>query len=383
MLPAFILKNARIFDGQSFLAPGFSVVVKPPHIVAITTHPPSHLPAVDLSNKVIAPGFVDLQVNGGGGQYASLDPSESSFEQILNAHLKHGTTSLLLTIISSATNTRQEALKTLKKIASKEHSLLAGAHLEGPFLNPAKKGAHHEPWLQPPDSELLKQMAEEGEGIVRAMTVSPELFTPGNLDILLETGWVISAGHTNASYESAMSFFDHGGRMATHLFNTMPPVSGREPGIVTAIFEHPSARAGIIADGNHVHPAAIRLAHRVMGNRLFLISDATFLGQKGGDVYFGPTTFRMKDGVCYNQEGKLAGSSISLADAVRYCITEVGMKEADALRMATYTPASVLGESHRIGRLGKGMLANMVVLNDEWEPEKIYFEGQEVADGND
>ncbi|WP_016776540.1 N-acetylglucosamine-6-phosphate deacetylase [Anaerophaga thermohalophila] len=378
MLPSFILKNGRIFDGRSFLSPGFSIVVKPPHILGITTHPPSHLPSIDLEGKVVAPGYIDLQVNGGGGKYASLDPSEKSFRQILNTHLAHGTTSLLLTIISSATDTRKNAIETIRKIMAKEQSLLMGGHLEGPFLNPSKKGAHHEPWLQPATPSLLKEITGEGHEVIKAITVSPELFTSGNLDVLMETGWILSAGHSNASYETAMSFFDHGGRMATHLYNTMSPISGREPGIITAIFEHPSARAGVIADGHHVHPAAIRLAHRVMGDRLFLISDATFLGQKDGEVYFGPTTFRMKNGICYNQEGKLAGSSISMAQAVQYCIKEVGLPQAEALRMASFTPAAVMGQTHRIGRIGKGVLANMVVLNDDWMPETVYYEGEEV-----
>jgi N-acetylglucosamine-6-phosphate deacetylase len=378
MSPSFILKNGRIFDGRSFLSPGFSIVVRPPRILAITTHPPTHLPSIDLENKVIAPGYIDLQVNGGGGKYASMEPSVGSFEQILNAHLKHGTTTILLTITSSATNTRHQAIETIRRIMSKEQSLLAGAHLEGPFLNPAKKGAHHEPWLQPPSPSLLKEIISEGNDVVKAMTVSPELFTSDNLDAMLETGWILSAGHSNASFASAMSFFDHGGQMATHLFNTMPPISGREPGIVAAIFEHHGVRAGIIADGHHVHPTAIRLAHKIMGDRLFLVSDATFLGQKDGAVYFGPTTFSMKNGICYNQEGKLAGSSISLSRAVQYCITEVGIPEADALRMATYTPAAVLGETHRIGRLGKNMMANMVVLGEDWLPEKVYYEGEEL-----
>ena len=378
MSPSFILKNGRIFDGRSFLSPGFSIVVRPPYILALTNHPPTHLPSIDLEGKVIAPGFIDLQVNGGGGKYASMDPSEKSFRQILDAHLKEGTTSLLLTITSSASNTRRDALDITRTIMEKEQSLLAGVHLEGPFLNPSKKGAHHEPWLQPPSPSLLKQITEEGNGVVKAMTVSPELFTSGNLDILLETGWILSAGHSTASYESTMSFFDHGGHMATHLFNTMTPISGREPGMITAIFEHRGARAGIIADGHHVHPAAIRLAQKVMGERLFLVSDATFLGQKDGEVYFGPTTFRMKDGICYNQEGKLAGSSISIGQAVRYCITHAGISEADALRMATFTPASILNATDRIGLLRKGMMANMVILGEDWMPEKIYFEGEEI-----
>jgi N-acetylglucosamine-6-phosphate deacetylase len=346
MSPSFILKNGRIFDGRSFLSPGFSIVVRAPSILAITTHPPTHLPSIDLEGKVVAPGFIDLQVNGGGGKYASLDPSEKSFRQILNAHLKEGTTSLLLTITSSASNTRRDALDINRSIMGQEQSLLAGAHLEGPFLNPSKKGAHHEPWLQPPSPALLKQIKEESRDAVKAMTVSPELFTSGNLDILLDTGWILSAGHSTASYESAMSFFDHGGHMATHLFNTMTPISGREPGMITAIFEHQGARAGIIADGHH--------------------------------VYFGPTTFRMKDGICYNQEGKLAGSSISIAQAVRYCITRAGIAEADALRMATYTPASILNATDRIGLLRKGMLANMVILGENWEPEKVYYQGEEI-----
>jgi N-acetylglucosamine-6-phosphate deacetylase len=175
-----------------------------------------------------------------------------------------------------------------------------------------------------------------------------------------------------------MSFFDHGGHMATHLFNTMPPISGRNPGIVTAIIEHQGARAGIIADGHHVHPAALRLAQKVMGERLYLVSDATFLGQKDGEVYFGPTTFRMKDGICYNQEGKLAGSSISIGQAVKYCITGAGISEVDALRMATYTPASILKATDRIGRLRKAMLANMVILGQNWEVENVYYEGELV-----
>ncbi|WP_234408317.1 N-acetylglucosamine-6-phosphate deacetylase [Marinilabilia salmonicolor] len=336
------------------------------------------MPSIDLQGKVVAPGFIDLQVNGGGGKYTSLEPSEKSFHQIANAHLQKGTTSMLLTIITSAEDTRQKALSIMHSIMEKEQSLLAGAHLEGPFLNPSKKGAHHEPWLQPPTPALLKQISDEGGNVVKAITVSPELFTSANLDILLETGWILSAGHTTASFESAMSFFDHGGHMATHLFNTMPAITGREPGIVTAIFEHQGARAGIIADGHHVHPAAIRLAQKVMGDRLFLVSDATFLGQKDGEVHFGPTTFRMKDGICYNQEGKLAGSSISIGQAVQYCITKAGISDVDALRMATFTPASILKATDRIGRLRKGMLANMVILRENREVEKVYYEGELV-----
>jgi N-acetylglucosamine-6-phosphate deacetylase len=378
MLSAFILKNGHIFDGRSFLSPGFSLVVRPPYILAITPHPPKHLPSIDLQGKVIAPGYVDLQVNGGDGKYVSLDPSVNSVKQIMNAHLKNGTTSLLLTVNSPDANTFKEAFETVRIIMQKQHPLLAGVHLEGPFLNPDRKGAHHEPWLQSPTSELLQQIIEEGQGVVKVITVSPELFTSDNLDILLETGWVVSAGHSNASYESAMSFFDHGGQMGTHLFNTMPPVKGREPGLVTAIFEHLGAKAGIIADGQHVHPAIIRMAHRIMGERLFLISDATFLGEKDGEVHFGPNTFRMKDGVCYNQEGKLAGSSISLSKAVQYCIKDVGISETDALRMATYTPATVLGVTKLIGRLGKGTLANMIVLDDNWLPEKVFCNGEDM-----
>lgn len=378
MSPAFILKNGRIFDGRSFLSPGFSVVVRPPHILAITPHPPSHLPSIDLQGKVIAPGFIDLQVNGGGGKYTSLEPSEKSFRKILTSHLREGTTSMLLTIITSADETRRQAIGSMQVIMEKNQSLLAGAHLEGPFLNPSKKGAHHEPWLQLPTPDLLKQISEEGGDTIKVITVSPELFTSGNLDILLDTGWIISAGHTTASYESAMSFFDHGGLMATHLYNTMPSLKGREPGIVSAIFEHQGAKAGIIADGHHVHPAALRLAQKVMGDRLFLVSDATFLGQKDGEVHFGPTTFRMKDGICYNQDGKLAGSSISMGQAVQYCITKAGLSDVDALRMATFTPASILKATDRIGRLRKGMLANMVVLGETWDVEKVYYEGELV-----
>ncbi len=378
MSPAFILKNGRIFDGRSFLSPGFSIVVRPPHILAITPHPPSHLPSIDLQGKVIAPGFIDLQVNGGGGKYTSLEPSEKSFRQILNSHLREGTTSMLLTIITSADETRRQAISSMQAIMEKNQSLLAGAHLEGPFLNPSKKGAHHEPWLQLPTPDLLKQVSEEGSDTIKVITVSPELFTSGNLDILLDTGWVLSAGHTTASYESAMSFFDHGGLMATHLFNTMPSLKGREPGIVTTIFEHQGAKAGIIADGHHVHPAAIRLAQKVMGDRLFLVSDATFLGQKDGEVHFGPATFRMKDGICYNQDGKLAGSSISMSRAVQYCITKAGISETDALRMATYTPASILKATDHIGNLRKGVLANMVVLGENWDTETVYYEGEPV-----
>jgi N-acetylglucosamine-6-phosphate deacetylase len=378
MSPSYILKNGRIFDGRSFLSRGFSLVVRPPYILAITPHPPTHLPSIDLQGKVIAPGYVDLQVNGGGGKYASLDPSENSVTQIMNAHLKNGTTSLLLTVTSTGINRLKEAIETVRTIMQKQHPLLAGAHLEGPFLNPDKKGAHYEPWLLSPTSELLQQIVEEGRDVVKVITISPELFTSENLDILLETGWIVSAGHSNASYESSMSFFDHGGQMGTHLFNTMAPVEGREPGLVTAIFEHPGAKAGIIADGHHVHPAVIRMAQRIMGERLFLISDATFLGEKDGEVHFGPDTFRMKDGICYNQAGKLAGSSISLSKAVQYCIQKAGISETDALRMATYTPATVLGATKLIGRLAKGTFANMIVLDENWLPEKVYNKGEDI-----
>jgi N-acetylglucosamine-6-phosphate deacetylase len=379
MQSSYLLSNGRIFDGREFLSDEFSVLVEPPFVASVTKRPPANLPVIDLQGKILTPGYVDLQVNGGGGSYVSLQPSPESFDEILKAHLSQGTTSMLLTLTTSTPELREAVINSAKQNVNNHPSLILGIHLEGPFLNPKKKGAHNEPWLQKPSPQLIREMKRASGDLVKVMTVAPELLSPADLEALIETGWVLSAGHSNASYEEAQRFFDGGGTMATHLFNTMPSIKGREPGLMASVFEHPNVAAGIITDGHHVHPASIRLAWRNLKERLFLVSDAIFLGQSDGEVHFGYSTFRMENGTCYNLEGRLAGSSIAMAQGVQYCITRAGLPVADVLRMATYTPAKMIQESHRVGQIADGRIANMLVLNEQYLPERIFFEGKEIT----
>ncbi len=373
------LKNALFFDGQKWVSNKILLLEGTKIKKWLSSLP--DIPdgeVLNLTGKLVVPGFVDLQVNGGDSAYVTQCHTGEEIERIVAIHKKHGTTSLLLTAITSPTKDLLELFQLIRSLQIEKRSDILGVHLEGPFLSMEKRGAHSEKLLQKPDLSVLRELVTEGKGIVKEMTVAPELFSVEELDYLFSTGWLISIGHSDASYETAFDFLNRGGKVATHLFNAMSQMKTREPGVVGAVLSHPKVYAGVIADGNHCHKASIKIAGKLLGERLFLVSDSSFLGPKDGELTFDGNVFHLVDGKCLDSRGHLAGSSIALADAVKYCVNEIGLEPQKVLRMASSIPAKVMGIDHLVGQLNPGYLANIAVLNPDYSVSQVIYEGRIV-----
>lgn len=312
---------------------------------------------------LLCPGFVDLQINGAFGADVGADPEAI---RTLAARLPAtGVTSFLPTLISSPPERYEEFFAALEKGAAEKGARVLGAHLEGPFLAPERKGAHDPANLRPIDLGLLRELLRSGR--VRLMTLAPELENSLEaIEILVGEGVVASAGHTEATYEEISRAADAGLRLGTHLYNAMRPLAHREPGTVGALLTQDRIRTGIIADGVHVHEAAVRLAHQAKGPEgLVLVTDAMeAAGMPPGDYELGGRRVRLQDGAVRLPNGTLAGSALTMDEAVRNAVRFLGVSLAQAVRMAAETPAAAL-RLNRQGRIAVGCDADFVLLDEE------------------
>lgn len=339
--------------------------------------PPESAKEIDASGYTLAPGFFDLQLNGGFGKDFTLDPE--SIWEVAAKLPRYGVTTFLPTIITSPRDTIEHAQDVFLKGPPTGFSGATplGLHIEGPFLNPLKKGAHNPDYLQPPDPEMVANWSPENG--VRLVTLAPEL--PGALDliqILVLHGVRVSAGHSMADYEQAKRGFAAGVRYGTHLFNAMPPIGHREPGLIGALFDNELLTVGLIADGIHVHPAMVRLSWGILGDgRLNLVSDAmTALGMPPGSYTVGDFTVFVDESTARLADDTLAGSILSLDQALRNLIQFTGCTLTEALATITTTPATFLGVSGQRGRLEIGHLADVVLLTPDLEVEMTIAGGQ-------
>jgi N-acetylglucosamine-6-phosphate deacetylase len=333
---------------------------------------------VDASGRTVCPGFVDLQVNGGGGALLTAEPTRETVARMCAAHVRFGTTALLPTAVTSSETQMARALAAVAAAVDDQPggARVLGAHLEGPFINPLRKGAHDERFIAAPDLALFERLAAASGGTLRLITVAPEL--PGALELYAaarRAGVAVSIGHTDATYEEARAAIGAGASFATHLFNAMRPVHQREPGVIAGLLEAEIA-TGLIADGVHVHPALLALAAREKGERAVLVTDA--MSPVGSDetsfsLYGGEVVVR--DGSCYTKDGVLAGSALSMDRAVRTMIERAGVPLLDAVRMATAAPAAVLGLEREIGVLRRGARADVVVCDRDVNVERVFVGG--------
>jgi len=376
-MATLILKNARVFTGTAVL-PGASVVLAGGRIQAVAPadFAPPDAEYLDLRGQWLVPGLVDLQLYGGSRQFLNEQPTADTVRHLLETHRRNGTTTVLPTLYSTSFEVIRRAIRAVRHVRAEHPFGVAGLHVEGPFLNPEKRGAHSAAYVRPPSQPELTDLLIAGSDVVRILTLAPEMFTPEQLDWLGRTPFLLSAGHTNATYRQATDAFNAGVPLATHLYNAMRGFEGREPGVVGAIFDHPTVRASIIADGFHCDYAAVRLAHRLLGDRLFLISDATFANPPRPALDFEDFIIRYHAGRYTNQEGRLAGSAITLLDAVRNCIRHVGLKPEEALRMASTVPAEIIGLGDQLGKIEPGYVANLVVLDSDWQCRRVFVEGR-------
>jgi N-acetylglucosamine-6-phosphate deacetylase len=323
--------------------------------------------------SLLAPGFVDLQVNGGDGVLFNDAPTPAGLRRIADAHALLGTTSLLPTLISANREIRRKALDA---VASGVPGV-RGIHIEGPFIAPARRGIHPAESLSNLTSDDLGELTGAC-AVPRLLTVAPEIVPPHAISALVEAGVIVSIGHTDAAETAVRASLDAGATLATHLFNAMSPFAPRAPGAVGAILDHATVCAGMIADGYHVHPAAMRLAHRVLGpDRLFLVSDAmpTVGCDAAAEFRLGGEIITLRQGRLTSAAGTLAGAHLSMADSVRYAVRGAGIPLPDALRMATATPADGLGLRQH-GRIRVGARADFVALDATLRVTAVWRDGE-------
>jgi N-acetylglucosamine-6-phosphate deacetylase len=342
-----------------------AVVIRDGKIDAVLREPRSG----DLPSKhrefagLLCPGFIDLQINGAFG--ADIGPDPDAIKTLVAKLPATGVTSFLPTLISSPPERYEEFFTALEEGTALEGARVLGAHLEGPFLAPERKGAHDHANLRPVDLGFLRELLRSGK--VKLMTLAPELPNSlGATELLQEEGAAASAGHTEATYDEVARAADAGLRLGTHLYNAMRPLAHREPGTVGALLTHDRIRTGIIADGVHVHEAAIRLAHRAKGSEgLILVTDATeAAGMPPGDYELGGRKVRLEDGAVRLPDGTLAGSALTMDEAVRNAIRFLGVSLTQAARMAAETPAAALNLDGK-GKIAVGCDADFVLLDEE------------------
>jgi N-acetylglucosamine-6-phosphate deacetylase len=332
--------------------------------------------SVDLAGQLLLPGFIDVQVNGGGGVLFNDDPSPESIRAIGVAHRRFGTTGFLPTLISDDLDTIGRAIAAVQSALDAGMPGVLGIHIEGPFLNWARRGVHDSKHLRTLDgaSVALLSRLRGGRTVV---TLAPEMTTPEIVAKLTAGGILVSAGHSEASYAETTAAIAHGLRGFTHLFNAMARLEARDPGIVGAALYDQNTWCGIIVDGHHVDPVMLKIALRCKRHdRFMLVSDAMpAVGSPEPSFVLQGRTIRVVDGICRDENGTLAGTALDMAAAVRNAVGLLGLEVAEAARMASEYPAEFLGLGHELGRIAPGYRANLVLLDDELHVQKTWIEG--------
>ncbi|HHX8278562.1 TPA: N-acetylglucosamine-6-phosphate deacetylase [Vibrio diabolicus] len=373
----YALSNCKIYTGSDVLT-DHAVIIENDLIQSIVpvTELPQGIEVKDLAGANLSPGFIDLQLNGCGGVMLNDAITPETMQIMHEANLKSGCTSFLPTLITSSDEDMRTAISAAREYHNQYQNQSLGLHLEGPYLNVAKKGIHNVDFIRPSDENMIDLICANAD-IIAKVTLAPEQNDPEHIARLKAAGIVVSIGHTNATYAEARKGFEAGITFATHLFNAMTPMVGREPGVVGAIYDTPDVYAGIIADGFHVDYANIRIAHRIKGEKLVLVTDATapaganidhfiFVGKK---VYY-------RDGKCVDENGTLGGSALTMIEAVQNSVEHAGIALDEALRMATLYPATAIGVEDRLGRVRKGMVANLTIFDRDFKVKATVVNGQ-------
>jgi N-acetylglucosamine-6-phosphate deacetylase len=353
----------RVFDGTA-VADNAAVIVEGPRILAVVPADavPANMPQHALPDGAcLVPGFIDVQVNGGGDVLFNDEPTPDGIRAIAAAHRRHGTTALLPTLITDTPETMLSALEAVETLVDKEPSIL-GIHLEGPFLSPQRPGVHAVRHIRTPSNHDLALLTAQRRSVT-VVTLAPERVPAGFIRALAGAGVRVCLGHSMATYAETRAAMAEGLSGFTHLFNAMPGLGSRDPGPIAAALESESTWFGMIVDGVHVHPAMLRLALRGLA-RPVLVTDAMppTGGKRMGFTLYGEDIM-VEDGRCARKDGTLAGSVLDMASALRNCVRLLHVPLETALRFVSINPAEFLGLGHWLGRLAPGYRADMVALD--------------------
>ena len=376
------LLNGRVLTDEG-LADGLAVLIDGARIAAVTTADDPRVrtaQAHDLRGSILAPGFIDCQVNGGGGVLFNDAPTVDTVRRIAAAHRRFGTTGLLPTLISDDAQVMHAAVRAVAAAIAQGAPGVLGIHLEGPFLSPHRRGIHDAAKFRLADAADLDLLGAADAGRV-LLTVAPEQVPAATLQQLAARGVIVAAGHTAATYEQTRAALQAGMRGFTHLYNAMSPLQSREPGVVGAALEDPASWCGIIVDGHHVHPAALRvaLAAKPRG-KIFLVTDAMPPVGSAQDTFrLNGETITCRDGLCTNAAGTLAGSALDMITAVRNTVETLHVPLEEALRMASEYPAAFLALERSHGRIVAGYAADLVALGDDLAVTATWCAGQFAA----
>ncbi|WP_432713767.1 N-acetylglucosamine-6-phosphate deacetylase [Pedobacter sp.] len=325
---------------------------------------------IDAQGQYLSPGFIDLQIYGSGGNLFSAYPTVETLRQMDADLISKGTTGFLACLATNTMEVFYQAIDAAKAYR-KDAKAFIGLHLEGPFLNPKRRGAHIESLICKAELQEVKKLITYAEGTVKMMTLAAELQDEEVIQYLLQQGIILSLGHSDATFEEANAAYAQGFSTTTHLFNAMPSIHHRAPNLPVAVLNHPTAMASVIADGHHVHFEVVKMASQLMKERLFLISDAV------STCHIGPYQHRLKDGKFVTADGTLSGSNITMLNAVCNCVQHCSIPISMAINMASLQPSKLLKKEASSGSIAVGKAADLLLFNDDFKLQRAFVAGVE------
>lgn len=366
----------KFYTGKVLIIDGERIVDIIPQEELTTTY--GNIETIDAENAYVTPGFIDLQLNGCGGVLFNDDISLETLDTMHKTNLKYGCTSFTPTLITTGDENIEKALELVKGIENKGKYGVVGLHIEGPYISLQKKGIHNPKFIRKADEAMIDKMIEAGKENVRIVTLAPENTDKKIISKLNAAGIHVAVGHSNATYEQVKEKEGFGITLATHLYNGMSSFNHREPGVVGAVFDS-DIKAGVIADGFHCHYSAIKSAIKVMGERLYLVTDA--VAPVGTDMeyfYFEGNKVFYKDGKCFGEDGTLGGSALTMDAGVRNLVKYCDITLEEAVRMATLYPAKAVNIDNEYGKLQPGCFADIVFLDKHLRLKKVIAKGELV-----
>jgi N-acetylglucosamine-6-phosphate deacetylase len=377
-----VLVNARVLAGDAFLE-GHAVLIRNGRILDVVPEDDARCAQArreDLGGARLLPGFIDIQVNGGGGMLFNDAPAVETIRGIACAHRRFGTTGFLPTLISDDLAVVERGIGAVRQAMEAGVPGVLGIHIEGPFLSPERRGIHNAAKLRTLEPAAVRLLSSLGTGRT-LVTLAPEAATPELIGALVKAGVIVSAGHTNASYAQVQAALAQGLSCFTHLFNAMSQITAREPGVVGAALDDPHSWCGIIVDGEHASPVVLRIAMRAKpGRRFVLVTDAMpSLGTRARTFQLQGRTITVKGHSCLDEDGRLAGSNIDMASCVRNTVRLLGVPLPEAVRMASLHPAQLLGLAGELGSIAPGQRACLTLVDEGLRVIDTWIDGRRTS----
>jgi len=378
MFTAYVHGHILTPDG---IFPGRALLCEKERIGALVAADsvPANAKLVDLNGGTLVPGFIDVQVNGGGGVLFNDTPTVDGLAAIARAHARFGTTALMPTLISTDLSGIAKAIAAVDAAIASGVPGIVGIHIEGPYLSPKRRGIHNPTEFPKLDAAAIKILSSLQHGKTM-VTLAPDVTTPDDVRALVEAGVIVCIGHSDATYDQAKAALKAGARGFTHLFNAMSPLNHRAPGVVGAALDDRESWCGIIGDGHHIHPAALRIAYACRGaDKLMLVTDA--MPPVGGEPTFvlQGRTIHTENGCCYGPDGTLAGGAIGMATIVKNAVEFLGIDVPSASKLASANAAAFLGLEREIGVIAPGARADFVLLDEHLNAVRTFVAGTPVV----